>query len=630
MIRFFQILFFVSISTAMCAQNWQLKLSSNVYLRTWKLTTKADQEENEIGGATVALFQNGKQITQTSTDGNGAFTIMIPPNGEFYLIVSYPGCNAKRMSINTQNVPDKISNDNFNPSFKITGGFIMVKPYPGIDYSELKQDLIRVEYMPNKRAFDDTEEGTQRGLAIVGRVYSSEDALFSRFCSTNKAGDVALAKPDCPLAKKLYNEAIAMIPGESYPVEQLAKVGQCLKDLEEAQKRTADAKKAEQEKIAAEKAAAEKAASDKALAEKEAKERAEKEKAEKEKLAVEKAALDKAAAEKAAADKALAEKEAKERAEKERIEKEKVAAEKAAQDKLAKEKELADKALADKAAKERAEKERIEKEKVAAEKAAQDKLAKEKELADKALAEKEAKERAEKEKAEKAKVAAEKAELTKAQKEKELADKALAEKEAKERAEKEKAEKAKAAAEKAELTKAQKEKELADKALAEKEAKERSEKEKAEKAKAAAEKAELTKAQKEKEAEDKALAEKEAKERSDREKAEKDSAKKKTQDEQLAEKNKGTANTEEPKPIKYETEQGKESGNSPKKNSKYSVPQVIGGGSKYKEYVTKADGFLNTKKYAEALPLYQEALRQKPNDPYATAKLEECKKMLNK
>ncbi len=550
MIRFFQVLFFVSISAAMCAQNWQLKLSSNVYLRTWKLTTKADQEENEIGGATIALFQNGKQITQTSSDGSGAFTIMIPANGEFYLIVSYPGCNTKRMSINTQNVPDKISNDNFNPTFKITGGFIMVKPYPGIDYSELKEDLIRVEYMPKKRAFDDTEEGTQRGLSIVGRVYSAEDALFSRFCSTNKAGDVALAVPDCPLAKKLYNEAIAMIPGESYPVVQLAKVGQCLKDLEEAQKRAADAKKAEQEKIAAEKAAAEKAAADKALAEKEAKERAEKEKAEKEKLAVEKAALDKAAAEKAAADKALAEKEAKALAEKERIEKEKVATEKAAQDKLAKEKELA--------------------------------------------------------------------------------DKALAEKEAKERAEKEKAEKAKAAAEKAELTKAQKEKELADKALAEKEAKERAEKEKAEKAKVAAEKAELTKAQKEKEAEDKALAEKEAKERSDREKAEKEAAKKKTQDEQLAEKNKGTATTEEPKPIKYETEQGKESGNSPKKNSKYSVPQVIGGGSKYKEYVTKADGFLSTKKYAEALPLYQEALKQKPNDPYATAKLEECKKMLNK
>ena len=106
----FIVLLFVS---TFCNAQWSLKLSSNVYLRTWKLDTKANKEEKEIDGATITLFQNNKQIDQTTSGNGGEFTILIPKDGEFYLTVSYPGCNTKRMGINTQNVPDVISKDNF-------------------------------------------------------------------------------------------------------------------------------------------------------------------------------------------------------------------------------------------------------------------------------------------------------------------------------------------------------------------------------------------------------------------------------------------------------------------------------------------------------------------------------------
>lgn len=238
--RYFRIITALILIVSTYHAQWSLKLTSNVYLRTWKLDTKASKEEKEIDGATITLFQNGKQISQTTSGNGGEFTVMVPQDGEFYLTVSFPGCNAKRMGINTQNVPEKMSKDNFKPSFEITGGFIMVKPYPGIDYSQLNKDLIRVEYAPGKKAFDDTEAGTEQGLGIVSKIYAAEDELFSKFCSTNKAGDVALAKPDCPLAKTLYEKAIAMIPGEQYPVVQLAKVGLCLKDKELAEKKAAE------------------------------------------------------------------------------------------------------------------------------------------------------------------------------------------------------------------------------------------------------------------------------------------------------------------------------------------------------------------------------------------------------
>lgn len=312
------------------AQDWSLELSSNVYHRTWQLDTKAKEEEKEIGGASVTLMQNGKIITQTTTNSNGEFIIKVPKDGEFYLTVSYQGCNTKRMAVNTKNVPLDIQKDNFNPTFHIEGGFIMVKPYPGIDYSELSKDLILVEYFPSKKLFDDTEAGTAKGLGIVSKIYAAEDALFKQFCSTNKAGDVALAKPDCPLAKMLYEKAIAMIPGEQYPVIQLTKVGDCLKQKEEADKKAAEEnlKKAEAEKLAAEKkvlekAEKEKAAQEKAEADKLAKEKALKDKTEADKIAAETKAQQKAAKEKEAKEKAEADKLAKENTMKDKVKKEK-------------------------------------------------------------------------------------------------------------------------------------------------------------------------------------------------------------------------------------------------------------------------------------------------------------------
>ncbi len=578
---------FLILALNVSAQNWQLQLTSNVYLRTWKLSTKAEEDEKVIGGANVALYQNGKLITQSTSNSDGEFTVLVPANGEFYLTVSYPGCNAKRMSINTQNVPEKISNDNFKPTFKITGGFIMVKPYPGIDYSPLKEDLVHVEYTPNKRGFDDTREGTEKGLSIVSKVYAAEDELFKRFCATNKAGDAALAKPDCPLAKKLYTEAIAMIPDEQYPAVQLAKVGNCLKDLEEAAKKAAEVKKLEEEKI---------------LADKNEKERLAKEKAEAERIAKEKELADKADKEKLAAEQAL----------KEKNEKERLAKEKAEVERIAKEKELIDKAAKEKLAAEQAEKNKSEKERAAKEKAEAERIAKEKELTDKATKEKLAAEQAEKNKSEKESLAKEKAEAERIAKEKELADKADKEKLAAEQAEKNKSEKERAAKEKAEAERTAKEKELADKADKEKLAAEQALKEKNEKELAAKEKAEAERIAKEK-----------AKEELE--------AKKKADADALAEKEKAkqVGNTDDTKPIKYETEQENKVGAGKKRDSKISVPQVIGG-NKYKDQMTRANDYFKMKRYAEALQSYEEALKSKPGDVQASKRIEECKVLLPK
>jgi len=225
------------------AQGWSLKLSSNVELRTWKLTSTSEKTEKGLAGASIKLLKGGAVVTQLNSGSNGDFTVDVPPNGEYLLEVSYPGCNTKRFSISTNGVPEDVAGDNFLPTYSI-GGFIMAKPFPGIDYSYLQKPLVKVIYFKKGQKFNDEESTTEAALDGVGRIAEAENALIEKFCSTNKQGDAALAKPDCPLAKSLYEKAIALIPGESYPVEQLAKVGGCLekaaKEKEVAEKPKAD------------------------------------------------------------------------------------------------------------------------------------------------------------------------------------------------------------------------------------------------------------------------------------------------------------------------------------------------------------------------------------------------------
>src|SRR5688500_6700626 len=101
------------------AQDWSLNLSSNVELRTWKLSTKADKEEKGLAGTSIKLYKGSSLVNEVSSGANGDFQINIPANGEFMLEVSYAGCNTKRFAISTMNVPENIAKDNFKPRYGI-------------------------------------------------------------------------------------------------------------------------------------------------------------------------------------------------------------------------------------------------------------------------------------------------------------------------------------------------------------------------------------------------------------------------------------------------------------------------------------------------------------------------------
>jgi type III secretory pathway lipoprotein EscJ len=218
------------------AQKWSLKVTSHIGFRKYALDTKAVKEESVLGGAFIKLYKGSEMVDQTVSDAGGYFSIFVPANDEFILTVTLPGCIQKKIYINTTGVPEEAQKQNIKPSISIEG-FILSKPLPGIDYSSLEKTLAKIVYIPKDKNFGDEEMYTKEGLATVARIEEAELALMNSFCEANKAGDEAMKKQDCVLAKKMYTNAKTLLPAEHYPIEQMAKVEDCFKVREEIAKK---------------------------------------------------------------------------------------------------------------------------------------------------------------------------------------------------------------------------------------------------------------------------------------------------------------------------------------------------------------------------------------------------------
>ena len=241
---------------------------------------------------------------------------------------------------------------------------------------------------------------------------------------------------------------------------------------------------------------------------------------------------------------------------------------------------------------------------------------KQKELADKKAKDEEA-----------AKIASDKLAAEKAEAERLAKEKAAQEKIESDKLEKEKqAQEALAKAAQAEADKAQKEKLEKDKKEAERLAKEKAIQEKLESDKAIKDKTAQEKAQKDKLAKEKLEADKLAKEKAEHEKiAKSKETPKEPVKEKVATPAKETTSTITPSGSGSESSSaGVGSG-----EAKYSIPQALGA-DKYKATIKRADELFKMKRYTEAKPVYEEALKMKPNDPVSAAKLAELEKLIKK
>ncbi len=161
-----------------------------LYQQAWtlRLISSVEKDGKGLGGASIKLFQGAKLVSQSLSGADGDFTLEIPPNGDFMLVVSYGDCNTKKFQVSTLGVPAEIGDDRFRPSFEI-GGVTMAKPLYSIDYSALNSPLVKIAFMPDIKKFDHDENHTTQMLAALGKIREAEKALIQKQQETCEAGD---------------------------------------------------------------------------------------------------------------------------------------------------------------------------------------------------------------------------------------------------------------------------------------------------------------------------------------------------------------------------------------------------------------------------------------------------------
>jgi hypothetical protein len=190
-----------------------LKLKSKVELRNWKLTSKALKSQTFLKGASVKLYKANTIVSGIMTDEEGNFEISIPSDGEYTLLIEYPGRESKKFAVNAKTVSLNKNDANSKPSVDIIG-ILMSKPKKGMEYIGLDQPTITK---------------TDQSSRLRTNIYDGEYKLIQKFCTANKLGDMALEKKNYQLAKIFYSMATDMIDSEDYPKAQIKKAQEGMK-----------------------------------------------------------------------------------------------------------------------------------------------------------------------------------------------------------------------------------------------------------------------------------------------------------------------------------------------------------------------------------------------------------------
>lgn len=206
------------------------RLNSKALIRKWTLSSKAYRQEESLSGATIELLEGTKPISKTTSDNEGNFTLDLPSIGNYMIIISKPGFNTRKFSINCNSIIIKNGESDFIPSINITG-FIGDKTIKDVGDIGLNQPTVQL--VDNKN-----EIIKYGGLNFPVNVNDGEIRIIQKFCTCNRLGDIAMQNKNFALAKTYYQMASTIMEKEEYPKEQLIRAEDGLKAQMFAEKAT--------------------------------------------------------------------------------------------------------------------------------------------------------------------------------------------------------------------------------------------------------------------------------------------------------------------------------------------------------------------------------------------------------
>ena len=119
---------------------WNLQLKGTIY----------DENNLKLGGVTVSLRKNGKEVEKKLTDETAMYELTLEQNEEYELYFSKSSYLTKIIEVNTQNVPPKAVVDGV---FNYRANVSMLRDFPGVDHSVMSEPVVRIFYVKSTQEF---------------------------------------------------------------------------------------------------------------------------------------------------------------------------------------------------------------------------------------------------------------------------------------------------------------------------------------------------------------------------------------------------------------------------------------------------------------------------------------------
>ena len=184
-----------------------------------------------LEGVALTLEEEGQQVSNVFSDGNGKFKVEMKLDKIYSLIFTMDGYVDKSVDIDTRNVPTD------NRKFNFTYAGWRVDMFPDdldVDYSVLEKPVALVVYNPAGDEFTTDKKYEKSGRArrekLLKEVYAALDQKdidaegdFEDYMLAVKDGDLFLKEGDYESALMQYEAAKDIMPDETYPNKQITK-----------------------------------------------------------------------------------------------------------------------------------------------------------------------------------------------------------------------------------------------------------------------------------------------------------------------------------------------------------------------------------------------------------------------
>lgn len=176
----------------------------------------AELDLQPLKGATVVLYENGKEINLIKTGADGIFSFELEPN-KFYIVeVSKEGYISKRIAFNTKIPPDALGT--WINEFSIS----VVKKCDGVDYSALKDPVDIVKFNEKKRDFDSDKDHLIKMKDRLEKIQLDyEQCITKKFNDLVYEGDKLLKEKKYDEAILKYEEARQIFPDDKYLLKKI-------------------------------------------------------------------------------------------------------------------------------------------------------------------------------------------------------------------------------------------------------------------------------------------------------------------------------------------------------------------------------------------------------------------------